>query len=186
MTVLSSIRARLRDLVQARHPEFAEVDLHYGRLTPDEVRDITAFSPACRVGIFGSIKSETLPSGEVKLLPRFAAVVLVRSGDLVESTDAALALATALSPTIAAWCPGVAVTDVAGAVVSPRIRGVGLPEAITIEPSPAAELEKEGIALWGCLFTVPIVIGASLSEAEAQGSIEILGLEQYFPVEEEA
>ncbi len=184
MTVLASIRARLRDLVKARHPEFADVDLHYGRLTPDEVRTITAFSPACRVGIFGSIKTETLPSGEVKLAPRFAAVVLVRSGDLVESTDTALALATALSPTIAAWCPGAALTDIEGVEIAPRIRGVGLPEALTIEPSPAAELEREGIALWGCLFTVPVVIGASLSEAEAQGTVEILGLDQYFPIED--
>jgi hypothetical protein len=182
VTVLAPIRARLRDLVKARHPEFVDVDLHYGRLTPQEVRNITAFSPACRVGIFGSVKTELLPSGELKLFPRFAAVVLVRSGDLVESTDTALALAMALSPTIAGWCPGAAITD--GAETSPRIRGIGLPEALTIEPSPAAELEKEGIALWGCLFTVPVVIGASLSEAEAQGTIEILGLDQYFPVEE--
>ena len=183
MTVLAPIRARLRDLVKARHPEFVDVDLHYGRLTPEEVRNISAFSPACRVGIFGSIKSETLPSGEVKLFPRFAAVVMVRSGDLVESTDTALALATALAPTIAAWCPGAALTDIEGAEI-PRIRGVGLPEAITIEPSPAGDLEKEGIALWGCLFTVPVAIGASLSELEAQGTVEILGIDQYFPVEE--
>lgn len=184
MTVLASIRARLRDLVKARHPEFVDVDLHYGRLTPDEVRTITAISPACRVGIFGSIKSETLPSGELKLAPRFAAVVLVRSGDLVESTDTALALAAALAPTISAWCPGAALTDSDGVEISPRISGVGLPEAVTIEPSPAGVLEKEGISLWGCLFTVPVVVGASLSEIEAQGTIEVHGLEQYFQVEE--
>lgn len=175
-SVLTSIRARLRDLVKAELPAFLDVDLHYGRLQPDEVRKIVMFTPACRVGVFGSVRSEVLPTGELKLLPRFAAVALVKTGDLLESTDASMELATAISATIAAWCPGEA---------EPSLTGVGLPEAITVEPSPASVLEAEGIALWGCLFTVPVVIGRNLAKEDAEAIVELTNLDQYFPMPED-
>lgn len=174
--VLTSIRARLRDVIAARHPDFREVDLHYGRLQADDVKKSVMFSPACRVGVFGSVRSDVLPTGELKLMPRFAAVTIVKTGDLLESTDAAMELATAISATIAAWCPGEA---------APALPGVGLPEAITVEPSPAPVLEAEGIALWGCLFTVPVVIGRNLSKEDAEAIVELTNLDQYFPVPED-
>ncbi|MBX8802497.1 hypothetical protein HBA92_17280 [Ochrobactrum sp. MR28] len=171
--VLTSIRDRLRDLIKAELPEFKDVDLHYGRLMPDEVRKITAFAPAARVGLFGSVKSDILPSGEIKLSPRFAAVALTKTGDLLTSTDEAMQLALDMAAVISIWRPGIPLFDKQGIETAPPLFGVGLPEAITVEPSPAPELENEGIALWGCLFTVPIVIGTSLSEQDGGRLIDI-------------
>lgn len=185
MTVLTSIRSRLKDLVVAAHPEFRDVDLHYGRLEADEVRKISMFTPAARVGIFGRVQSEFLPTGELKIMPRFAAVAIARSGDLLESTDTAMDFALALAATFAAWRPGAAQLDDDGNVTSPALLGVGLPEAISVEPSPAAALEAEGIALWGCLFSVPVVIGVDLAREEASGTVEISGLDEYFEVPED-
>lgn len=186
MTVLTAIRSRMKDLVKASHPQFRDVDLHYGRLEADEVRKISMFTPAARVGIFGSVRSEYLPTGELKITPRFAAVAIARDGDLLESSDTAMDFAIALAATFAAWCPGAALLDDEGEVTSPALLGVGLPEAISIEPSPAAELEAEGIALWGCLFTVPVVIGVDLAKEEATGTVDLGGLDEYFDVPDEA
>lgn len=171
--VLTSIRDRLCDLLKAQHPEFNDVDLHYGRLTPDEVRQITAFTPAARVGLFGPIKSDILPSGEIKLSPRFVAVALVKETDLLKTTDLAMKLALDMAATISIWLPGIRLTDKQGIEIAPPLFGVGLPEAITVEPSPAPELEAEGIALWGCLFTVPVVVGTSLSEQDGTAMVDI-------------
>lgn len=171
--VLTSIRDRLRDLIKAQILEFIDVDLHYGRLTSDDVRKITAFPPAARVGLFGSVKSDILPSGEIKLSPRFAAVAITKTGDLLSSTDQAMRLALEMAATISIWRPGIRLTDTGGIETAPPLFGVGLPEAMTVEPSPAPELENEGIALWGCLFTVPIVIGTSLSEQNGGMLIDI-------------
>ncbi len=173
------------DLVAARHPEFREVALHYGRLEADEVRRISMFTPAARVGVFGLVRSEFLPTGELKLMPRFAAVAIARDGDLLESTDTAMHFALAMAMTVAAWRPGAALSDEAGEITAPAVKDVGLPEAISVEPSPAAALESEGIALWGCLFTVPVVIGVDLAKEEATGAVEIGGLESYFEVPED-
>ncbi|KQZ87200.1 hypothetical protein ASD64_07090 [Mesorhizobium sp. Root157] len=186
MSVLTAIRSRLKDLVVAAHPDFRDVNLHYGRLEADEVRKISMFTPAARVGVFGPVRSEYLPTGELKIMPRFAAVAIAREGDLLESTDTAMDLAVALAATFAAWCPGAALVDGAGDITSPALLGVGLPEAISVEPSPARELEAEGIALWGCLFTVPVVIGVDLAKEEATGTVEISGLDDYFEVPEDA
>lgn len=171
--ILTSIRNRLRDLIKAEHSQFLDVDLHYGRLTPDEVRKITAFPPAARVGLFGSIKSDILPSGEIKISPRFAAVAVTKTGDLLTSTDEAMQLALSMAATISVWRPGIRLIDTNGVETAPPLFGVGLPEAITVEPSPAPELENEGIALWGCLFTVPVVIGSSLSEQDGSSLMDI-------------
>lgn len=171
--VLTSIRDRLRDLIRAELPEFNDVDLHYGRLTPEEVRKITAFTPAARVGLFGSVKSDILPSGEIKVSPRFAAVALTKTGDLLTSTDQAMRMALEMAAAISVWRPGIRLTDTDGIEIAPPLFGVGLPEAITVEPSPAPELENEGIALWGCLFTVSIVIGTNLSEQNGGMLIDI-------------
>lgn len=169
---LALVRDRLAEDLRTHLIELADVGSHPGRLTPEQVREISAVSPACRVGLYGAVRTQILSSsGAVVAMPRYAAVFVVRAYDLLDSADLAMDLALRAAAFIADWVPGQP-DDARG---RQAIMGCGLPQDISIEDSDADELRREGIILWGCLFTVPLHTGTNLADnADERYEIEAL------------
>lgn len=168
--MLAEINKRLVTLLEAAHPELRDVGRHRGRMSADDIKRLAVFSPALRVGLFGKLATEDLPSGERVLVVPFAAAVIVSEGELIDSQDKAIALALQVETTVAGLIPGAADEDRAW----PALSGVGLAEELSIDIADGDELDAEGIALWAVLFKIRVVVGEAWARAEAEEPIEII------------
>lgn len=167
--MLAEINKRIVTMITARHQEFRDVGRHRGRMTPEDVKTAGAFAPAARVGLFGRLRSEREPSGQVCVRVPFAIAIIAAEGDLIDSQDRAIALAVAVQNSVAGFIPGAADAELDW----PALQGVGLPEDIELDISDADWLDDEGIALWAVLFTVSIDLGDSFAAIEAAELTEI-------------
>lgn len=180
--ILSEIRSRIITKVKNDVPDFKDCAAHFGRMTSEEVRRISAYPPAMRAGIFGAIKSGHLPSGQFVMVPRFAIAIITREVDLLQAHDTAMNLAVKTKIAISNWMVGQAHENVPYGPVD-ALCGVGTPEDITIDISADDSLDKEGIALLAVLFTLPIVMGESLAQQDGETQITIDGLDTYADIE---
>jgi len=162
--VLSEINKRLVAVLEAAHPEFRDVGRHPGRMTVDDIKALSVFAPALRVGLFGKISTSRLPTDETLLSVPFAAAVITSETDLIDSQDRAIALALAVQGTLSDFAPGMADEERDWAAIS----GVGLCEDLAIDIAEGEELEAEGIALWAVLFKVPVIVGVDRAKAESE------------------
>jgi len=167
--MLAEINGRLVAVLEDAHPEFRDVGRHRGRMTVEDVRAVTLFSPALRVGLFGKISTARLPTNETLLSVPFAAAVIVSAGDLLDSQDTAIALSLAVQSTLSGFAPGAA-DDVREWSALP---GVGLCEDLAIDIAEGEELEADGIALWAVLFRVPVIVGVDLARADGESTVGI-------------
>lgn len=179
--MLAEIRERLIARLETEVPELRDVGAHFGRMTPEEVKRVSAFPPACRCGLFGRVTSDFLASGEQVILSQFAAVIITRERDLLAAHDAAMELAVRCQAAIGAWRPGLGDAEADPAL--PNLPGVGLPKDIAIDVSADVSLDKEGVALWAVLFKLPVIIGENLAETEAAGLYEITGYDDLADIE---
>lgn len=167
--MLAEINKRLVALLETAHPEFRDVGRHRGRMSADDIRQIAVFSPGLRIGLFGKLATEDLPSGERVLVVPFAAAVIVSEGELIDSQDRAIALALKVETTIAGLIPGAADEEREW----PALSGVGLAEELSIDISDGDELDADGIALWAVLFKIRVIVGEDWARAEAEEPVEI-------------
>jgi len=177
--MLAEINKRLVAVLETAHPEFRDVGRHRGRMTVEDIRALSVFSPALRVGLFGKISAVRLPTDESLLSVPFAAAVVASDGDLIDSQDRAIALALTVQDTLSGFAPGMADEERAW----PAIPGVGLCEDLAIDIAEGEELEKDGIALWAVLFKVPVIVGVDRAKAESEVTMEI-ELPEGFDIEE--
>ncbi|MCW5708675.1 hypothetical protein [Shinella sp.] len=177
--MLAEINKRLVVLLEAAHPEFRDVGRHRGRMSVEDIRKLIVFSPALRIGLFGKLSTEDLPSGERVLVVPFAAAVIVCEGELIDSQDMAIALALKVETTLARIIPGAPDEDRDW----PILPGVGLPEELSIDIADGDELDADGIALWAVLFKIRVVIGEDLARAGAEDEIEIVLPDDFDPAE---
>ncbi|MCQ4630935.1 hypothetical protein GB927_012855 [Shinella sp. CPCC 100929] len=177
--MLAEINKRLSILLETRHPEFRDVGRHRGRMSVEDIKAIGVFAPALRIGLFGKLTTEDLPSGERVLVVPFAAAVITAEGDLLDSQDRAIALALAVETSLARITPGAADEDRDW----PALSGVGLAEDLSIDIADGNDLDDEGIALWAVLFKIRVIIGENFAREGAEEAIQIIWPEGFDPAE---
>lgn len=167
--MLTDLRSRFITHLKALHPDFKDINAHPGRLDVDEIKSISARTPAARVGVWGSIATEATADGQIIIRPGFAIAIIAKATHLLSAHDVAMRLASDVATGLGTFVPGAANIDTEQDILP----GVGLVENISMDISDTKELNAKGIALWGVLCHVPIRAGMSLARAEAHRDIVV-------------
>lgn len=135
--------------IKAAIPALKEVKSHAGRFDLAELQRLAAKAPAVRVACLGVLSAKATP-GCVEITVSWAAFVIAKDQRGLKRDAAALALITAIMPTI----PG----NLWG------LDNVDAPDKIRADNLYSGKLDQKGVALWGVRWQQDMQLG-QLDEA---------------------
>ena len=153
MSSLVALRQAVITDVKAAVTDAKTVEPYGGALNLEEVGRMSKRSPAVFIAVVAGGGSLTAPGGEIRLIAKFAAFVLVADGREMERDALALSVTEQVLACVGAW----------------RWKGTASasqPDKITLQSLFSGKLARNGITLMGASWEQTLPIGEDRFRAE--------------------